>query len=279
MWTLVLNTFYYLRYYYNVKNGFYNRDYTSSKEKKGYILTFDDDFDTAEMDWTHWNEWYSNGDSSDPSTETSIPQLDCLVSENGILKMIVDKHTNPSFPLSEYKCGNLYTSGNFTQVYGYFEICCKVPPKGRMFWPCFWLWGNSWPPEIDIFEFMDENDVNTEHTTSMSMTLHWGLDNKVNKSNYFNSQLVKTLRRFFGISLNYDEHFHTMAIDWTPEYVDFYLDDVKIHRAIYFVPSNKMGLAVGVGVYDLKYKPIDTDLPSHFLVDYVRAYKVDGTRH
>jgi len=278
IWTLILNVFYYLRFFWNVRKGFYNKDYNSPRDKKGYVITFEDDFDNAEINWKNWNGWYSNGESIDPSTAICIPQVDCLIPENGILKMIVDKNTNLNFPQIEYKSGELYTSGNFTQNYGYFEICCKVPPNGRTFWPCFWLWGNSWPPEIDIFEFMDEKDVNTNHTTSMSMTLHWGLDNKVNKSKYFSSQLMRTLRKFLGVSLNFDERYHTMAIDWTPEYIDFYLDDVKVYRAIYFIPSNKMGITASVSVADLNVKPKDEDLPAYFFIDYIRAYKVEGTR-
>jgi beta-glucanase (GH16 family) len=278
IWTLLLNTFYYFRYFYNVKHGHYNKDYTSPKDKNGYVLKFEDDFNNADINWSLWNRWYSNGDSINPDTASYIPQVDCLNVENGILKMKVDKNTNPNFPQIQYKAGNLYTSGNYTQNYGWFEICCKVPAKGKMFWPCFWLWGNSWPPEIDIFEFMDKEDVNTEHTSSMSMTVHWGLDNKMNKSNYFSSQLMRTLKRFFGIKLNFDEHFHTMAIDWTPEYIDFYLDDIKIYRAIYFIPSNKMGIEAGVSVSDLSVKPQDKDLPAYFLIDYIRAYGVEGTK-
>ncbi len=269
--TYIQNIFYYFRYFCNVKRGFYNKNYYSKKDKKGYELTFDDDFDSSIINKTYWNGWYSNGDSINKDTAICVPQEDCLIPENGILKMIVDKNTNPNFPKQEFKAGNLYTSGNFTQNYGYFEICCKVPPKGRMFWPCFWLWGNSWPPEIDIFEFMDKKDAKTKHTSSMSMTIHWGLENKLNQSKYFKSQLMRTLHKFLGISLNFDEHFHTMAINWTPEYIDFYLDDVKIYRSIYFIPSNKMGICTSVSVEDIK--PNDSDLPAHFLIDYIRAYK------
>ncbi|MCK9446584.1 family 16 glycosylhydrolase [bacterium] len=272
--TFFLNIFYYLRYFYYIETGKFDKDYSSNKNKTGYNLVFNDDFDDVNINWNNWNRWYSTPDSvSDINTANYIPEIDCLNINNGILEMSVNKNTNTLYPNIKYKAGNLYTSGNYTQNYGWFEICCKVPAKGRMFWPCFWLWGNSWPPEIDIFEFMDKDDVNTNHTNSMTMSLHWGLDNKINKSKYFSSQIMKTLKSFLKIKLNFEEHYHTMAIDWNPEYVDFYLDDIKIYRAIYFIPSNKMGIAAGVSVSDKNIIPKDEDLPAYYYIDYIRCYE------
>jgi beta-glucanase (GH16 family) len=148
------------------------------------------------------------------------------------------------------------------QQYGYFEIRCKVPPKGKMFWPAFWLWGNDWPPEIDIFEFMAKEDVETGNSSEISMTLHWGQGNDV-----YHGQLGRKLK-----GVNWDENYHIYACKWEWDSVTFYIDNVAVYKNIYNVASNKMSILISNGA-SWDYIPQASDLPGIFYVDYVRAYQ------
>lgn len=284
-WTLIQNAYFYFRYYCKALRNKFNRDYTSDKTKSGFQISFEDDFNGTDIDWTKWNKWNSMGNGQDRSNTPAISSLDCLRVENGLLYLTTEKNTDPQTSEFPLKCGVLYSqydswcengtemTKGYEQNYGYYEIRCKVPPQGKLFWPAFWLWGQTWPPEIDIFEFMSTEDIGTSHTKGISMTTHWGYQGKQNSSNYFGSQIGRTYRKLFGISVNWDENYHVYACNWTPQYIDFYIDDVRVYRNIYNVPSNKMSIQINITGYN-EQLPKDSDLPGVYIVDYVRAYKI-----
>src|SRR4029450_6042357 len=68
----------------------------------------------------------------------------------------------------EFTSGLMTTFEKFSQRYGWFEVRCRVP-RGRGFWPTFWLLPEplGWPPEIDIFE------VKGQEPTRIYLTHHW----------------------------------------------------------------------------------------------------------
>jgi hypothetical protein len=277
--------YFYFRYYFKALIGNFNVDYTSNETKDGFELSFKDDFDETEIDWKKWNKWWSDGNGCDPAQTAAVSSLDCISLENSILKLMTIRNDDPA-TVDQFLCksGQLVsmydtgcengekTSKGYQQNYGYFETRCKVPAKGKLFWPAFWLWGNTWPPEIDIFEFMSTEDIHTDHTKGISITTHWGYDGKQNSSRLFGSMLGRSYRKLFGISVNWDEHFHVYACNWTPHYIDWYIDDIRVYRNIYNVPSNQMSITIGIGAW-VDQPPTDADLPGEFLVDYMKAYK------
>jgi beta-glucanase (GH16 family) len=284
IWSLFLNTFFYLRFYFNALVGGFNSDYNTSEIKKGFSLSFKDDFNGSEINWSKWNKWWSDGNGVDPTQTAAITSLDCISLQNSILKLITLRNDDPltsnKFPCKSgqlvgmydtYCNGGIKEIKGYEQNYGYYEIRCKVPINGKKFWPAFWVWGDMWPPEIDFFEFMSSQDIGTNHTKGISFTTHWGYDGKQNKSFLFGGKLGRTYRKLFGISVNWDEHFHVYGCNWTPHYIDWYIDNIRVYRNIYNIPSNRMSITIGIGAW-IEQPPTDEELPGELLVDYIRAY-------
>jgi hypothetical protein len=59
IYNVLLNGFYYCRFYLFKKKLFSNPT-TNIVEKDGWKITFQDEFEGTDVDWTKWNKWYSN---------------------------------------------------------------------------------------------------------------------------------------------------------------------------------------------------------------------------
>ena len=281
VYILLLNLYYLIRFYYKAKRGYFNRDFSNQPDKKGWTITFQDEFD-SDIKWNvdgGWNKWFSENTMSKSDVIPTQNSLDCIEVKNGQCHLYTKK--NEDYPeKSDYplKTGLLHTGYDarspkgFEQQYGYYETCCKVPPNGLTFWVAFWLYGNTWPPEIDIFEFMSVEDIDTGHSKGISMTTHWGTPGKKGMKSGIATQLGRTLRKFLGISVNFDEHFHTYAVRWEWNYIEWYIDNVAVYRTFFNVPDNKMSIIINNGAKVGKL-PKDEQMPQDFVVEYVRAYE------
>ena len=72
-------------------------------------------------------------------------------------------------------------SGRPGYMYGMFEIRCKLPPT-RNSYSSFWLSGNWWPPEIDVFEICDYGAPG-DHNKFFS-SVHWDTGSAVVQNMY-----------------------------------------------------------------------------------------------
>lgn len=283
VYILILNALYYFRFYYKVKIGYFNSDFSNTQIKEDWELTFIDEFEGDTVDFkTKWNPYFSNGDAvSNPAETPSLSSLDCINIIDNKVHLTIKKNEgfpeNSEFPLVR---GNLSTKPSyklggknyFSQQFGYFETSCKVPKNGMLFWPAFWLYGENWPPEIDIFEFMDSDDIGTEHTKSISMTTHWGPDGKRLMKNKQQSQLGRNLKKLFRISLNFDEHFHVYGCRWEWDYIEWYIDNIPVFRTTYNIPDCRMHIIIGNAGW-MKQLPTEEQMNDSLIIDYIRAYK------
>jgi beta-glucanase (GH16 family) len=188
--------------------------------------------------------------------------------QNGILLITARKE---SFNGSSYTSARLLTKGKFEQAYGRYEARIRVP-YGQGMWPAFWLLGaNSdtvvWPQcgEIDIMEYRGQNP------TTILGTVHgpgYSGGNSISKSyNLLNDR--------------FDTGFHVYGIEWGPEYINFYVDDVLYNQ---ITPSDVTGewvfdkpfyiiINLAVGGSFVGSPNSETVFPQTMLVDYVRVYK------
>lgn len=177
-----------------------------------------------------------------------------------------------SFQGSNYTSGRILTKGLFEQQYGRFEARIRLP-SGKGMWPAFWMLGSNidqvgWPQcgEIDIMENAGSQP------TIVSSALHG--------PGYSGGQPV--LKKFDFVNDRVDSKFHIYGVEWSPNEVNFYVDDKLYHTA---TPDDADGewvfnngpfyilinLAVG-GVFDGNPDE-NTVFPQTMVVDYVRVYQ------
>ncbi|WP_353778961.1 family 16 glycosylhydrolase [Winogradskyella sp. 3972H.M.0a.05] len=189
--------------------------------------------------------------------------------ENGFLLITAIEE---SFEGSSYTSGRILTKGLFETQYGRFEARMRLP-YGKGFWPAFWLLGANidevgWPQcgEIDVMENAGARP------TIVSSAVH---------GPGYNAGLAITKEYDFE-DARIDNEFHVYGIEWSPNQINFYVDDDLYHT---ITPADVTGewvfnngeffilinLAVG-GVFD--GPPNDeTVFPQTMVVDYVRVYQ------
>ena len=174
---------------------------------------------------------------------------------------------------SSYTSARLVTKGKFEQTYGRYEARIRVP-SGKGIFPAFWLLGDDsngtqiWPQigEIDIMEFVGDEP------TKVFGTVHgpgYSGGESISKSYELEND-------------RFDAGFHVFGIEWGPNYINFYVDNVLYNQ---ITPEDVTGewvfndgpfsiiinLAIGG---NLPGSPNDeTIFPQSMIVDYVRVYK------
>jgi len=188
--------------------------------------------------------------------------------QNGYLLITARKE---SYEGSSYTSARLLTKGKFEQAYGRFEARIKLP-WGQGIWPAFWMLGadidtNPWPGagEIDIMEYRGQDP------TIVLGTVHgpgYSAGESISKS-----YTLKNDR--------FDTGFHLFGIEWAPDYVNFYVDDVLYNQ---ITPADVPGewvfnkpfyllVNLAVGGSFVGSPNSETVFPQTMLVDYVRVYK------
>lgn len=182
-------------------------------------------------------------------------------------------HYVPKIDSAQYTSARLKTDGLASWKYGRIEVRAKLP-KGVGLWPAIWMLGENrkqvgWPEsgEIDIMEHVGFN------ADSIFGTIH---------TKAFNHMIGTERGKTIFIEKPYDS-FHVFALEWTPDKMDFILDDVVYnhieneHKTTAEWPfDQKFHLILNVSVGGMLggQKGIDNSVfPQQMLVDYVRVYQ------
>ena len=236
------------------------------------------DFDTG----TGFEGWGNN------ELQNYTARTENVTVQNGLLLITAQKE---QFEGSSYTSAKLLTKGNFEQAYGRFEARIRVP-EGSGLWSAFWLAGadcdgigerldSNWPDcgEIDIMEYR------RQEPTSVSGSIHGP-----GYSGITNPQGQITKSYDLGND-RYDAGFHIFGIEWGPEYINYYVDDVLYNQItpedLEVTPDDGTE-ALGEWVFNKPFYIIlnlavggnfpgapdsDETFPQSMLVDYVRVYK------
>lgn len=173
---------------------------------------------------------------------------------------------------SEYTSARLVSRGKGDFLYGRFEVRAKAA-EGLGTWPAAWMlptdWAyGDWPKsgEIDILEHVGY-DPDMVHISVHTEDYNHG---------------IGTQKTAFRRIQNAMTEFHTYRIDWTPEYIRGYVDDVQLfsfqnegngYKSWPFDKRFHWLLNLAVGGNWGGQKGIDEEaFPATYQIDYVRVY-------
>ena len=158
----------------------------------------------------------------------------------------------------EFRSGIVSTFGTFSQIFGRFEIRCRIPagaglaPSLRLFpVPLATL------PEIDVFAAAGNEPT------------------KVRFANYWGTE--QTTRSFFESyrAPDLSAAFHTLAMEWDKSKIVWFIDGKETMQSTEGIPQQAMflllDLAVGGPLAGLPNER--TRFPASFDIEYVRVYQ------
>jgi beta-glucanase (GH16 family) len=222
-------------------------------------LTFDDEFDGADVDASKWSNGFGWGETAANFEAWCDPAANTVV--DGVLVQRADRLPAPEHGKA-YGGACLHTKGTFSQLYGYWEARMKVaagPGVHSAFWgkPA----SEAWPPEIDVQE------IGGDRPDTVIMSAHW----RDETGHRLKNQRYRGPDNSLG--------FHTFGLEWTPESSTWYVDGVE--RA--HIPDGAAAMAaegpfyallnLQVGLGGAVQPTAATPFPAHQFVDYIRIWK------
>jgi beta-glucanase (GH16 family) len=241
---------------------------TPEWERAGWALVWQDEFSGDAIDSNKWGfdiggHGWGNNEGQFYSDRTDNARL-----ENG---MLVIEAREEKFIRRNYTSARLKTQGLFAWTYGRVEARMRLP-YGNGIWPAFWMLGTDisevgWPAsgEIDIMEFIGREPDRVYGT--------------VHGPGYSGGSGVGHYHNFQPGELK--DNFHVFAIEWEPEEIRWYVDEVQFFK---ITPESLPGkwvydhpffiiLNLAVGGSWPGYPDESTVFPQFLYVDYVRIYQ------
>ncbi len=237
-------------------------------------LVFEDDFDTdGAIDDSMWNYDLGIGNAisgagwGNNELQHYTQRPENIRVEDGHLHIVARQE---SFMDSDYTSARINTAGKIEQEYGRFEARIQLP-WGQGIWPAFWLLGNNindvgWPNcgEIDIMEYRGQDPTI--------------LIGSVHGPGYSGGESEG--KTYDLITDRFDTGFHVFGIEWGPEYINYYVDDVLYNQ---ITPDDVNGewvfdhpfyiiMNLAVGGNFVGPPNAATVFPQTMIVDYVRVY-------
>ena len=260
------------------------------REKAGYRLEFCDEFQGTELDTSKWLPYYLPQWSSREDTRARYSVRDNL------LNLHIEENQKPwsrEFN-GDIRVSNLQTgcfSGAvgssrgqhpfrddlivreeqptrklYTPRHGYIEVRLKaVPLEGYL--SALWLIG-----------FEEEREHSSEICVCEIFGAHVGsTESQINYGVHpFNDPHIED--EFYEDTVPIDASaFHIYAADWTPEHIDFYIDNQKV-RTVHQSPGYEMQLMLNLYELPSALTPEsrNTPFPKTMVVDYMRGYQREG---
>ena len=192
----------------------------------GETLIFADEFDAPALDRSKWEVigptfWVNEEEQAYIDSEDTI----FIASENGSERsgtgsLFLKPHFREGFETptgrtADFVSGRITSQGKFDFTYGRAVARIRMPDATGV-WPAFWLLGNGeWPGtgEIDIMEYVGEPDW-------IGVALHGpGYSGETPLVNKF----------FFPDGVDVTS-WHTYAVEWTDQQIDFLIDGRVTYR-------------------------------------------------
>ncbi|MGS0526390.1 family 16 glycosylhydrolase [Zobellia nedashkovskayae] len=225
-------------------------------------LIWADEFDVdGAPDPNNWGYDLGAGGWGNQESQTYTNELENARIEDGILKITAKADGTGGYTSARLKSENLQ---EFT--YGRVEIRAKLPSSEGT-WPAIWALGANfdtvgWPAcgEIDIME-QTGNDKSTTLST-LHFTENFGGEGVTGSTEVTNST----------------SEFHNYTVEWTPDNIQFLVDDNPVHNSFdntestpfnddfFFILNVAMGGTLG-GTIDSEFAEDTME------IDYIRVYQ------
>jgi len=248
--------------------------HSSEASLSSYHLVWSDEFNGQNgntIDPSKWNTMVSENNSNNELEYYTNHAPNASLDGRGHLIIRAIKEDLGS---RNYTSARLNTAGKFEQTYGKFEARIKLP-FGNGIWPAFWLLGNNikqvgWPTcgEIDIMENIGK-EPNINHGSMHGPG--------------YNGSHSMTDKYSLSSGSKLSDNYHLYAIEWEPNVVRFYLDDIlySAKTPANMPPGGKwifdhpmyLILNVAVGGNWPGSPNNSTQFPAEMIVDYVRVYQ------
>lgn len=244
--------------------------------QRDYELVWSDEFDGTTGDLpsaANWNFEIGTGENGWGNQElqyyTNRAENVSLDGKGNLLITALEK----SFQGSAYTSARITTKGLKEQKYGRIEARIKTP-FSQGIWPAFWMLGgdidsNPWPAagEIDIME------LRGQEPSKIAGSIHG--------PGYSGGNAVTST--FQLIDSRFDTEFHVFAVEWGPDFIDYYVDNNLYQRLSpaslpeggewVFDKDFFILLNVAVGGAYVGSPSGNSRFPQTMTVDYVRVYQ------
>ena len=242
-------------------------DRTPAPERAGFTLLWQDDFDS--LNGARW------GKGTHTFTENAAQFAnENVTAESGFLKLSLTKREVASPEGKLYSGGELRTLDAFT--YGRFETRARFAKGSGVVSSLFTYydhWGNAALPEnwneIDV-EFLGKDTDSVQFNV-----IHWNASN-----------IRTTHEEHSTTAFDPSDDFHIYAVEWLPEVINFYIDDVLVHSNDNAVASFiKLESKLMMNVWAVHDTPNlngwagkfdEASLPTAAYYDWVRVYSYDA---
>lgn len=236
-------------------------------QQKERTLVWEENFDGGDLDPAAWNFEFGNGCPNNCGWGNNELQHYTSVNhrlENGYLVITAKKENG------RVTSTRITTQGKKEFKYGRIEARLDIP-TGKGIWPAFWMLGSNirevgWPKsgEIDIMEYVGK------------------LPKTIYNSIHTQSSHGNTINNAKAVFEDVEEGFHTYAIDWTAEKIEFFVDGKSAYT---YAPADKteatwpfdqpffvlINLAVGG---NFGGPEVDESIyPSEYKIDYVKVWQ------
>jgi beta-glucanase (GH16 family) len=256
---------------------------------KGYTKVFADEFNEPRLTLANW--WtryiYNNGMQDTLNDERQRFRENKNHVMTGSSLQLTARKVPSANPRFQYESGMIRSKMTFK--YGYYEARLKMP-AGLGVWPAFWLNSDadangkmSWPPEIDILEFVNngkDDRPDMMHMGAVSRAKK-GEPDVWNRKVLFTDTTVR--KNYYYAPFKFPDAFHVYSLLWdTDDTVTWFVDGKKLFTVSYkwVLASGKdapyahvlLNLSIG-GKWAGRYGIDDAAFPQSLDVDYVRVYQ------
>lgn len=196
-------------------------DYSGKNE-----IVFFDNFDAGQLDHNKWNV-RTTGRTVNHEQQAYVDSEETIYITTGKDALGSDGHAlvlhpryqpgyiTPEGNSFDFISGRIDTREKFEFSYGIVSARMKLS-SGKGLWPAFWAMGkDQWPDagEIDIMENVGESDWTSAAVHGPNFYGDAGLVNNL----YFSAENDVT-------------HWHTYSVDWSPDRLNFKVDDILMYR-------------------------------------------------